>query len=184
MISAGENLLGRDADEPAQLAQHGALRIIDVAKPDVAGVSLEGEERHLLTRGLDERDDAVHLGFAFGHESDGPRVIPDGLGAGLALEETENAIKDGLRLGKKLVVGLGAALVPIAVGLPAAAVALVKEVALAGENEIGLDGDVEFIEAMDNVPEVAARVDGPEDACLAQPAQQRDQTGRDGGCSK
>ena len=181
MIAAGEDFVARDADEAAKLAEDGAFGIIGVAEADVAGVALEGEEGHLLARGFDEGDDAVHLALVLGDEADGAGVVPDGLGAGLALDEMEDAVEQGLGLGVEIVVGLGAALIPIAKGLPAAAVAFAEDVALAGEDEVGLDGECEFIQAVDDVAKVASGVDGPEDAGFAQVSQQGDQLGDDRG---
>jgi hypothetical protein len=74
-------------------------------------------------------------------------------------------------------VGLGAAVVPIAVGLPSGAVGAVEEVALAGEDEVWLDGEAELIEAVDDVTEIAACVDGPEDAGMLQSAEKGDEVG-------
>jgi hypothetical protein len=108
-------------------------------------------------------------------------VVPDGLRARLALDEMEDAVEHRLGLGVEVVVGLRAALVPIAEGLPAASVALVKEIALAGKNEVRLDRNREFIQAVDYVAQVAAGVDGPENPGFPELAEEGDQLRDDGG---
>src|SRR5947207_755534 len=127
------------------------------------------ELRLVFPGAVDEFRDAIQLFFALGDQSFQTRAVIEQTRLRFLIHKIDDLRENGLRRVKKLGVLARDALIPITEWFPFSIVGRgAKDVALARENEIGMDRELEIRQARFEQFDGTAGVDRPEDAGLLQ----------------
>ena len=125
--------------------------------------------RLLLAGLIDEFGDAIQFFFALGDQSFQARAVIEQARFGLLVHKIDDLRQDRLGRMKKLGVIARDPLVPVSVRLPFSAVGGgPKDVALARQDEIGMDRELEIGQARFEQIDGPAGIDRPDDAVLLQ----------------
>jgi hypothetical protein len=167
VIARGEDLFTGDFQQARQFGEGGALVIIGVTKTQIDSVPLVIEFRLLGAGLVDEARDEIHLFLAFGDQAGWAVAFVDDASFCFLIHEI-NHLREHRRGGiEKFGVIPSAACVPISIRFPCASIfCRPKNIALAGENEIGAKREGEIGETGLQKIDRTARVDGPDCAII------------------
>lgn len=162
MISDGEDFTRCDPLEPAQLAECGALMVVQVAEAQVNRVSLMAEFGKSLMQGAQSFDHAIHHAFITGDESDWSFGFLNERDIARSRDQRSDASEYGTGSMKKLGMPRAADSVPVAVIAPLPVSSSMVNLAFMSQQEVGLDRRTQERHTLQGMGQGAPRVDCPD----------------------